>query len=111
MRASLELLTRRSPSLNLRITNNKFMFRVLLPNGLNLTLEFEDASEDMSVAEFVRTVRREAEIEITEKGSRKIHRGSQVYVEDAMGEQIEEGNIICQASRNKPMIIALQVHL
>jgi len=71
------------------------MFRVLLPNCLNLTLELEDASEDMSVAEFVRTVRRKAEIEITEKGSRKIHWGPQVYVEDAMGERIEECNIIC----------------
>ena len=40
---------------------NKFMFRVLLLNGLNLTLQLEDAVEKMSVAEFVRTVRRKVE--------------------------------------------------
>lgn len=87
---------------------NKFMFRVLLPNGLNLTLELENADEKMSAAEFVRTVRRKAEKEIIEKGSRKIHWGPQVYVEDAMGERIEDGNIICDESRNNPMIVALQ---
>jgi len=65
----------------------------------------------MPVADFVRTVRRKIENEITEAGSRKIHWGPQVHVEDAMGERIEDGNIICQASHNKPMIIALQVHL
>lgn len=87
---------------------NKFLFRVLLPNGLNLTLELENADEKMSVAEFVRTVRRQAEKEPLEKGSRKIHWGPQVYVENAMGERIEDGKIICQDSRNKTMIIALQ---
>lgn len=87
---------------------NKYMFRVLLPNGLNLTLELENADETMSVAEFVRTVRRQAEKELVEKGSRKIHWGPQVYVEDAMGERIEDGKIIGQASRNKTMIVALQ---
>ena len=40
---------------------NKFMFRVMLPNGLNLTLELEDIDEKMSVAEFVRTIRRKDE--------------------------------------------------
>ena len=40
---------------------NKFMFMVLLLNGLNLTLQLEDAIENMSVAEFVRTVRRKDE--------------------------------------------------
>ena len=35
---------------------NKFMISVLLLNGLNLTLQLEDAVE-MSVVEFVRTVR------------------------------------------------------
>ena len=40
---------------------NKFMFRVLLLNGLNLTLQLEDVMEKMSVAEFVRTVRRKDE--------------------------------------------------
>jgi hypothetical protein len=50
---------------------NKFLFRVLLPNGLNLTLELENADEKMSVAEFVRTVRRQAEKEPLEKGSEK----------------------------------------
>ena len=39
---------------------NKFMFRVLLLNGLNLTLQLEDAIEKMSIAEFVRTVRRKS---------------------------------------------------
>ena len=39
----------------------KFMFRVLLLNGLNLTLQLEDAVEKMSVTKFVRTVRRKAE--------------------------------------------------
>ena len=37
---------------------NKFMFRVLLHNGLNLTLQLEDAVEKMPVTEFVRIVRR-----------------------------------------------------
>ena len=40
---------------------NKFMLRVLLHNGLNLTLQLEDAVEKMSVADFVRTVRRKDE--------------------------------------------------
>ena len=40
------------------LEENKFMFRVLLLNGLNLTLQFEDVVEKMSVVEFVRTVRR-----------------------------------------------------
>ena len=40
---------------------NKLMFRVLLLNGLNLTLQLEDVVEKMSVTEFVRTVRRKAE--------------------------------------------------
>lgn len=39
---------------------NKFLFRVLLPNCLNLTLELENADENVC-AEFVRTVRRQAE--------------------------------------------------
>ena len=37
---------------------NKFMFRVLLLNGVNLTLQLEDVVEKMSVIEFVRIVRR-----------------------------------------------------
>ena len=37
---------------------NKFMFKVFLLNGLNLTLQLEDVIEKMSVAEFVRIVRR-----------------------------------------------------
>jgi len=40
---------------------NKFMFKVLLLNGLNLTLQLEDAVEKMSVAKFVMTVRRKGE--------------------------------------------------
>ena len=40
---------------------NKFMFRVLLLNGLNLTLQLEDVVENMSVVEFVRIVRRKDE--------------------------------------------------
>ena len=36
----------------------KFMFRVFLLSGLNLTLQLEDVIEKMSVVEFVRTVRR-----------------------------------------------------
>ena len=43
----------------------------------------------MSVTEFVRTIRRKAEKQIIEKGSRKIDCGHQFYVEDAMGEQIK----------------------
>ena len=41
--------------------DKKFMFRVLLLNGLNLTLQLEDVVEKMSVVEFVRTVRRKVE--------------------------------------------------
>ena len=40
---------------------NNFMFMVFLLNGLNLTLQLEDVVENMSIAEFVRTVRRKAE--------------------------------------------------
>ena len=40
---------------------NKFMSRVFLHNGLNLTLQLEDAIENMSVVEFVRTVGRKVE--------------------------------------------------
>ena len=40
---------------------NKFMFSVLLLNGLNLTLQLEDAVEKMSVVEFVRIFRRKVE--------------------------------------------------
>ena len=41
--------------------DNKFMFKVLLLNGLNLTLQLEDVVEKMLVAEFVRTIRRKYE--------------------------------------------------
>ena len=44
-----------------KLEENKFMFRFLLLNGLNLTLQLEDDVEKMSVVEFVRTVRRKAE--------------------------------------------------
>ena len=37
---------------------NKLMFKVLLLNGLNLTLQLEDVVENMSVTEFVRNVRK-----------------------------------------------------
>ena len=40
---------------------NKFMFKVLLLNGLNLTLQLEDVTEKMLVVEFVRTIRRKDE--------------------------------------------------
>ena len=40
---------------------NKLMFRVLLHNGLNLTLQLEDVVEKMLVIEFVRSVRRKVE--------------------------------------------------
>ena len=43
------------------LEENKFMFRVFLLNGLNLTLQLEDVVEKMSVAEFVRTVRKNDE--------------------------------------------------
>ena len=75
---------------------NKFMFRVLLLNGLNLNLQLEDAVEKMSIVEFVRTVGRKAD-----------PLGPQVYVEDAMGGRIEDGNIICNDPHNKPMMVAL----
>ena len=51
----LGLLPKKKP--NLKPEENKFMFRVLLLNGLNLTLQLEDAVENMSVAEIVRIVR------------------------------------------------------
>ena len=41
--------------------DNKFMFRVYLLNGFNLTLQLEDVIEKMLIAEFVRTVRRKGE--------------------------------------------------
>ena len=40
---------------------NKFMFRVFLVNGLNLTLQLEDVVKKMLVTNFVRTVRRKDE--------------------------------------------------
>ena len=39
----------------------KIMFKVLLLNGLNLTLQLEEAVEKMLVAEFVRIVQRKDE--------------------------------------------------
>ena len=50
----LGVLPKKKPKLEPE--ENKFMFMVLLLNGLNLTLQLEDAVE-MSVVEFVRTVR------------------------------------------------------
>ena len=67
---------------------NKFMFMVLLLNGLNLTLQLEDVSwKDVSRRVCKGCQEKIWEINI-EKGLRKIHYGPQVYVEDAMGEQI-----------------------
>ena len=51
----LGVLPKKKPKLEPE--ENKSMFRVLLLNGLNLTLQLEDVVEKMSVAEFVRTVR------------------------------------------------------
>ena len=39
----------------------KIMFKVLLLNGLNLTLQLEDVMEKMLVVEFIRAVRRKAD--------------------------------------------------
>ena len=64
----------------------------------------------MTVIKFVRSVGRKSDKKIIQKGSRKIRWGPQVYVEDAMGGRIEDGNIICNDSHNKPMMVALQVH-
>ena len=55
----LRVLPKKKP--NTEPEENKFMFRVLLLNGLNLTLLLEDVIEKMSVPEFVRTVRRKYE--------------------------------------------------
>ena len=55
----LGVLPKKKPKPELE--ENKFMFRVLLLNGLNLTLQLEDVVEKMSVAKFVRTVRRKDE--------------------------------------------------
>ena len=63
----------------------------------------------MTVIEFVRTVGRKAYKNNT-KGVKKDPLGPQVYVEDAMGGRIEDGNIICNDSHNKPMMVSLQVH-
>ena len=90
---------------------NKFLFKILLPDGHNLTLELENANEKMSVAEFVHIVRRQVEKEPLENRFRKIHWGPQVDIEDNGGKRIEDGKIICQDSHNKTMIRALQVHL
>ena len=46
--------------LKLEPEEKKIMFRVLLLNGLNLTLQLEDAMENILVVEFVRTVRRKS---------------------------------------------------
>ena len=53
------MLPKKKPKPELK--EKKFMFRVFLLNGLNLTSQLEDAVEKMSVAEFVRIVRRKAE--------------------------------------------------
>ena len=44
-----------------KLEENKFMFRVLLLNGLNLTLQLEDVVEKMLVVKFIRTIRRKDE--------------------------------------------------
>ena len=64
----------------------------------------------MMVVEFVRTVGRKADKKNNAKGVKKDPLGPQVYVEDEMGGRIEDGNIICNDSHNKPMLVALQVH-
>ena len=55
----LEVLPKKKP--NTEPKENKFMFMVLLLNGLKLTLELEDVVENMSVTKFVKTIRRKAE--------------------------------------------------
>ena len=55
----LGVISKKKPKLEPE--ENKFMFKVLLLNGLNLTLQLEDVIENLSVAEFVRTVRRKDE--------------------------------------------------
>ena len=59
MRGTLECFLRRNPRMNPE--ENKFMFKFLLLNGLNLNLQLEDSVEKISIAEFVRTVRKKAE--------------------------------------------------
>ena len=54
-----------------KLEENKFMFRVFPHNGLNLTLQLEDALEKMSVAKFVRTVRRKDEKKKYKTGQEK----------------------------------------
>ena len=56
----LGVLPKKKPKPTPEPEENKFMFRVLLVNGLNLTLQLEDVVEKMSVVEFVRTVRRKS---------------------------------------------------
>lgn len=73
--------------------------------------ELHNAKKNMSMAKFVKTVWHQAEKKLMEKGSIKIHSGLQVYVEDAVGEQIKHGKIIDQASRNETIIGVLQVWL
>ena len=53
------MLPKKKPKLEPK--EKKFMFKVLLLDGLKLTLQLEDAVEKMLVAEFVRTVRRKDE--------------------------------------------------
>ena len=52
----LGVLPKKKPKLEPK--EKKFIFKVLLLNGLNLTLQLEDVVENMLVTEFVRIVRR-----------------------------------------------------
>eukprot|EP01018_Ginkgo_biloba_P022970 Gb_24282 [translate_table: standard] len=89
--------------------HSKFTFRVLLPNGSNLLITFEDPDEELSVAGFTRIVKRKCDKEEVDNGSRSIKWGSQMYLEDTMGNRIQDGKIIPKAANSKPIILVLQV--
>ncbi|KAH9325961.1 hypothetical protein KI387_006139, partial [Taxus chinensis] len=85
----------------------KFTFRVLLPNGSNLTLTLEGSEENMSVQDFIHTVKRKCEKEKKDKEGR-IQWDNQTYLEDTMGIKINNGKIIPLAAANKTATIILQ---
>eukprot|EP01018_Ginkgo_biloba_P022974 Gb_24292 [translate_table: standard] len=89
--------------------DRKFTYRVLLPNGSNLVITLEEPDEEMAVADFIRTVKRKCDKEEIDDGSRSIKWGSQMYLEDTMGNRMQDGKVIPRGPSNKQIIIVLQV--
>ncbi|XP_057848763.2 structural maintenance of chromosomes flexible hinge domain-containing protein GMI1 isoform X1 [Cryptomeria japonica] len=110
--------TRRKVEAETENVKKMYTFRVLLPNGSNLTLSLENPPEEMSVPDFIRSVQRKCiredkgklkcKEEETENSPRPIRWGTHVFLEDNMGNRIKNGKIIPLAEANKITTLILQ---